>query len=117
MGISISYDESGNIYVTGISTSSWGSPLNPFSGNSDIFVARLNTNGELQWNTFLGGSGHDYGVANTFDGTGNIYVTGYTGSTWGNSINPYNLGGTFVARLMETEHCNGTLSWAAVVKT
>ena len=118
MGISISYDESGNIYVTGISTSSWGSPLNPYNGSDDVFVAKLNSSGELQWHTFLGGSRSDKGFGIAVDGSGNIYITGMSSSTWGIPLNPFSgYVDAFVAKLNANGACSGTLSWAAVVKT
>ncbi len=53
-GASMAVDPSGNIYLTGWSEAAWGSPINPHSGGRDAFVAKLNSAGELQWNTFLG---------------------------------------------------------------
>ena len=37
----------------------FGSPKINFSGNNDVFIAKLNNSGGLIWNTFLGGSGND----------------------------------------------------------
>lgn len=34
-------------------------PLNPHSGNSDMWVAKLDDHGAVQWHTFLGGEGLD----------------------------------------------------------
>jgi hypothetical protein len=112
-GIRIAVDNSGNIYVTGWSESTWGSPVNPFiggdDGEGDIFVAMLNSSGVLQWNTFLGGSDDDVGVGIAVDKSGNIYVAGYSESTWGSPINPF-LGlhrNVFVAKL----NPSGILQW------
>src|SRR5512135_3297411 len=44
-----------NTYLTGLSAATWGSPVNPYAGGYDIFVAKLDPNGTLLWNTFLGG--------------------------------------------------------------
>ena len=107
-GVGISVDGSGNIYITGDSFSTWGSPLNPISGDWDAFVAKLNASGALQWNTFLGGSGSDYGQSISVDGSGNIYITGYSNSTWGSPLNP--ISGdwdAFVAKL----NASGALQW------
>ena len=79
----------GNVVVTGASTDSWGSPINAHSEDShDVFVARLNTNGALLWNTFMGGASIDRGFGITVDGSGNSYVTGESHGTWGNPVNP-----------------------------
>ena len=50
--------------------------------NTDVFVARLNAAGsELDYATFLGGSGDDRGHAVAVDGMGRTTVTGNTGSS------------------------------------
>ncbi len=90
---------SGNIYVIGTSFSTWGNPLNPMAGGVDVFIALLNGNGALRWNTFLGGSGNDSGKSFALDNSGNIYITGYSDSTWGSPLNPHGGGqDTFVAK-------------------
>jgi hypothetical protein len=110
-GSDITVDGNGNIYVIGSSDTTWGTPINPYAGGRDVFVAKLNSNGVLQWNTFLGSSSEDYGDYGegiAVDSSGNVYVTGGSGATWGTPINPY-LGGInpFVAKL----NSNGALQW------
>ncbi|MDM8528293.1 cellulose biosynthesis cyclic di-GMP-binding regulatory protein BcsB [Anaerolineales bacterium HSG24] len=92
MAYDIAYDETnGRIYIVGDSRGvSWGEPLNSFSGERDMFVARLDrNNGERVWETFLGGDEFDYGNGVTVDNNGNIYVGGYSQTEWGDSIIPY----------------------------
>jgi len=88
-GTSIAVDDSGNVYIAGFSDSPWGSPINAHAGNSDAFVAKLNSSGVLQWNTFLGGSNNDYGESITLDESGNIYIAGRSYQTWGSPVNPF----------------------------
>ena len=85
----IALDGSGNIYVTGVSAVSWGSPLNPHSGADDIVVMKLNSSGFLQWNTFFGSADYDDGYGIALDSGGNIYVTGVSAATWGSPLNPH----------------------------
>lgn len=107
-GDDIAIDNSGNIYVIGVSTATWGSPVNSFGDNWDIFVAKLNSNGGLQWHTFLGGAKDDYASSIVIDSSGNIYVTGKSTSTWGNPVNPFGGGeDAFVAKLRPS----GGLQW------
>ncbi len=50
-------DGSGNVYVTGNSSATWGTPLHAHSGDSeasDIFVLKLDSGGAYQWHTFYG---------------------------------------------------------------
>ena len=83
-------DTSGNVYVTGYSGATWGSPVRPFAGGTqDAFVAKLNGSGALQWNTFLGGSNDDQAQGIAVDTSGNVYVTGYSYATWGSPIRPF----------------------------
>jgi len=101
-------DNSGNIYVTGNSDRTWGTPVTAFAGSNDAFVANFNSNGELQWNTFLGGTGNDYGYGIVLDSSGNIYITGYSERTWGSPVVGYSGNAdAFAARLSNT----GSLQW------
>ncbi len=93
-GLAIAIDETGSAYVTG-KTGSYSFPTTAgafdtsYNGGTcsnrpcfDAFVAKLNPAGSaLAYATFLGGSHDDYGVAIAVDGTGNVYVTGRTGSS------------------------------------
>jgi hypothetical protein len=50
-GYGIAVDSSGNVYVSGESYDSWGSPLNPHAGggNSDLVIVKLDSAGAYQW--------------------------------------------------------------------
>ncbi len=50
-GRSIAVDGFGNVYVTGISSSNWGSPVNAYAGGTDAFAARLDSDGVMQRHT------------------------------------------------------------------
>ena len=83
-GSGIAVDNSANSYVTGYfdGSATFGAgeanqtTLTSASGN-DVFVAKYNSSGALQWAKRAGGTGFDeaYGIA--VDGSGNSYVTGY----------------------------------------
>ncbi len=107
-GRSVSVNESGAVYIAGYSDSSWGSPNRMFTSGEDAFAVRLNTSGELIWNTFLGGEGTDYGYAIAADGNGSVFLAGHSDATWGSPIRPYTAGwDAFAARL----DSNGMLAW------
>lgn len=104
----VAVDSSGNAYVAGISNSTWGSPLNTNSGGKDAFVAKLNSSGVRQWNTFLGSANDDEGQAISVDSAGNVYIVGSSKATWGSPVNAF--GGTqdaFVAKL----NSSGVYQW------
>ncbi len=87
----------------GYSRSTWGLPDRPFSIAPDSFTAGLDSSGSLTWNTFLGGSASDYGYAVAADGSGNVYVSGTSFSSWELPIRPYTgTGDVFVVKLLVT---------------
>ncbi len=108
-GYATALDASGNIYIVGASSATWGTPLNPFGGTQDAFVAKFDGNGILQWHTFLGGSSMDYSFDIVLGNSGYIYLVGTSYSTWGSPLNPFGGGAcdAFLAKL----DVDGTLLW------
>ena len=92
-GFGIAVGNTGNVHVTGVSTASWGSPTRPYTSAWDGFVAKLDSNGNLTWNTFLGGSGDDLSKGIAVDVAGNFYITGGSSATWGEPIRPLTFNG------------------------
>ncbi|MBK9257660.1 MAG: T9SS type A sorting domain-containing protein [Saprospiraceae bacterium] len=79
----------GGIVVPGI-TSSTNRISTPGShdvtyggGTSDVFLAVFETDGQLRWATYFGGSGTDGEPAVSIDSEDNIYLVGYTSSLSG----------------------------------
>jgi uncharacterized protein YjdB len=87
IGYSIKIDVSGNIYIAGATTSTTGLALTGAfqitygGGSDDAFLVQFNSSGVPQWATYYGGSSNDEGTGITTDGSGNVYMTGYTAST------------------------------------
>ena len=71
----IAIDGSGNVYVTGGSTGS--------AGDDDYATIKYNGSGAQQWVARYSapGSSTDYAYTIAVDGSGNVYVTGQSGST------------------------------------
>lgn len=118
-GRGIAVDTSGNVYLTGWTSSVDFPTKNPLqtvlNGEArDAFVAKLNAEGSaLVYSTYLGGSGTEndengsFGGAIAVDAAGNAYVMGSTGSPDFpvKSPLPQTLGGigyAFLARLNQT---------------
>lgn len=81
-GYGIDVDQNGNVYSTGVFVG-----LTDFdpgaatynlnaSGNADIYVSKLDANGNFVWAKQLGGSSSDMSYALALDASGNIYITG-----------------------------------------
>ncbi|MDR3705398.1 MAG: SBBP repeat-containing protein [Paludibacteraceae bacterium] len=108
-GRAITTDATGNVYVVGESSATWGTPIRAYSGSYDGFVAELSSAGILVWNTFLGGSGSDSNYGIVMDASGNVYVAGYGSATWGSPIRAFSGGNRdcFLTKLTSA----GALSW------
>ena len=82
----IAVDQAGNVYVAGQTMSATGFPVNGGpslvnAGMADAFLATVDPSGSrLIYCGFLGGSQNDAAGGIAADGTGNVYVTGYTRS-------------------------------------
>ena len=78
-GYGISVDNNGNSYVTGtfMDTATFGAYSLANNGANDIFVAKLDVNGNISWVTNAGGSYDEIGYGITLDDYDNIYITGY----------------------------------------
>jgi len=89
IGGGIASDSSGDVYISGFSSATWNGPTgqNPLHTHSspgyyDILVLKLNTSGAYQWHSFYGSSSYDYGLGIGTDGSGNVYISGYSDGAW-----------------------------------
>ncbi len=110
----LAVDANGNSYVTGYfrSSATFGTTTLIFSGGDDIFVAKLDSNGNWLWAKQAGGTDWDEGKSIAVDANGNSYVTGYFRSssiTFGTTtLTSIGSGDIFVAKL----DSNGNWLWA-----
>lgn len=106
-------DSSGNCYVTGCfyGNATFGTTLLYNSGYNDIFVSKLDTNGNFLWAVKAGGANDDMGCCIATDGWGNSFISGvfagtaYFGSTYLSSNGSEDI---YVAKLDP----NGNYLWA-----
>jgi len=83
-GLAIKADAAGNCYVTGyyFGTATFGtSVITSVGGSQDIFIAKYNTSGILQWVVSAGGTEGESGNGITVDNSGNVFVTGQFSGT------------------------------------
>ena len=84
---SIAIDSSGNVYTTGFFQDTVdfdpgaGTSNLTSAGNLDIFISKLDTDGDFMWAKRLSGTDSEGGVSITVDSSGNVYTTGYFNST------------------------------------
>lgn len=75
-------DSSGNIFIIG-----WANYSS--MADYDIFLAKFNSLGEIQWNRTFGGEGGDLGTDIALDSSENIYLVGSLGLIKYNSLGEY----------------------------
>ncbi len=77
-------DDSGGVWVMGRTNTIYlpvqNAHQDTFGGGTDLFVAHFALNGTLLSSTYLGGGDDDIGWALAGDGSGGVWVTGYTSS-------------------------------------
>jgi hypothetical protein len=80
---SLALDASSNVYTTGLF---WGTAdFDPGAGThtltsaglTDIFVSKLDSNGDFLWARSMGGSDSEVSESLALDASGNLYTTGY----------------------------------------
>lgn len=78
LGRAIAVDGAGNVVITGFFHGSvdFGGGQLDSAGGSDVFVLKLDADGNHVWSKRFGGSDFDVGRAVTVDGAGNVLVTG-----------------------------------------
>ena len=82
-GLGIALDGSGNIHTTGwfSGTVDCGPGRGTFNltsnGRFEIFVSKLDSNGNFLWAKSMGGAGRDGAFDIAVDGGGDVYITGY----------------------------------------
>lgn len=88
IGNAVTTDLSGNVFVTGTTTST-NLPIQNAgtffqginAGDYDIFILKFDNNGNRLWATYYGGSGGDFGYSIITDSSNNIFLTGTTTSS------------------------------------
>jgi hypothetical protein len=116
---SVTTDVSGNAFLAGTTKSttaisSVGAWQTTFGGYQDAFLVKFNSAGSRLWGTYYGGPNGDFGNGVATDASGNVFLTGTTGSASGiASVGAYQAtiaGGSadaFVAKF----NAGGTRSW------
>lgn len=117
----IASDNGGNIYTTGDyrNTADFDPGVGTYtltaSAITDIFISKLDANGNFVWAKSIGGAGVDVGLSIVTDGIGNSYTTGYFQNIvdFDPSAGIYNLtsgggGDTFISKL----DVSGNFVWA-----
>ena len=88
-GNSCATDASGNIYLSGCTSSTsgmatTGAHLATFGGGDwDAFLVKFNSSGVRQWGTYYGGTAGEAAYHCATDASGNVYLTGEAKSTTG----------------------------------
>lgn len=78
-GWGIVADNYGNVYYTGeiTDTAYFGNDTLVGKGGNDVFVSKIDSDGNFVWAISFGSTGQDKGKDITMDNDGNLYCTGY----------------------------------------
>ncbi|MBB5332801.1 SBBP repeat-containing protein [Chryseobacterium koreense] len=82
-GNAVSVDFSGNVYTTGYFYGTLdfdpGTGVSELTSNGgvDVFIQKLDNNGNFLWAKSFGGSGNERGKSIAIDTSGNVFTTGY----------------------------------------
>jgi len=118
-GFGLAVDDSGNVYMKGITNSTSGIAYNGMQntyggGLQDDFLVKYNSGGVMQWSTYFGGAGNEFQYGGLdVDDSGFVYMTGSTSSGSGIALNGYQnvIGGTDDGYLAKFAP-NGSLVWS-----
>ena len=123
-GFSLATDNSGNVYMAGITMSNQGIAAGGFQntfggGVVDAYLVKFDSSGNRLWATYYGGPGEEMaffggklGVAT--DGFGNVFLAGFTTSTTGIASGGFQntLGGTAANAYLVKFDSQGNRIWA-----
>ena len=124
LSYSIATDAAGNVYTTGY----FGgvADFDPGAGTVnltavgfvDVFISKLDTNGNFVWAKSVGGTTSEFGLSTTVDASGNVFVTGhFTGtvdfdpSAGTTNITSIGMRDIFILKL----NASGNFVWARAV--
>lgn len=116
----LAIDNSNNVIITGHTDSNNniatpGAYSTIYATGYDVFVAKFNPSGVLQWGTYYGDTGIDEGWGIDCDEFNNIYVAGFTSSlfniTAGTPHQSVNGGGSNDAFIAKFNPAGNTLIW------
>lgn len=112
-GYRVALDANDNAFVAGNTFSTdFEGRTNEHHGThpKDIYVAKVNASGALQWVTYLGGSAYDEDFGIVLDASANAYITGNTVSTdFDGKLNEHH-GGTDDAFVVKVDP-SGAVQW------
>ncbi|MES2567781.1 MAG: T9SS type A sorting domain-containing protein [Bacteroidota bacterium] len=113
--LGVAYDNSGNVYMCGYykDTCKFGGTTTIYgAGDSDMFLAKYDANGNFQWVQNAGGAGRDEMKNLVCDANGNIYVCGFysNGTVFGSQT--YNVSsGSYYDSFVAKYSSSGALLW------
>ena len=121
-GNSCKSDNSGNIFLTGSTTSNTGTVIATAGAHQsvhgvayDAFLVKFNSNGVRQWGTYCGSNFNELSNSCATDASGNVYIAGQTAVSGGTIMatagsHQFNFGGGIDAFLVKF-NSSGVRQW------
>jgi hypothetical protein len=113
--LGVTYDNAGNVYMCGYykDTCKFGGTTTIYgAGDSDMFIAKYDANGNFQWVRKAGGPGRDEMKEIKCDANGNVYVCGFysNGAVFGSQTYSVSSGSYYDAFVAKYSSA-GNLEW------
>ena len=106
----VAIDSNNNVYITGYTN---GNLDGPNAGQSDVILAKYNSDGTLEWTKQLGTSSNDYANGVAIDSNNNVYITGSTTGSLGGANAAVGSFDAFLAKY----NSNGDVVWTKQLGT
>ncbi len=104
----------GSIMVVGSSSSTNGNVTDTNNGNDDIWLIKLDANGNILWDNMIGGNSQDTAVDIVEASDGNIFICGTTLSTTSGDVTNPNPSGFYQSYIVKVD-LQGNVLWNTVI--
>lgn len=113
IGYDISFDSTGNLYITGQIEDTCYFENNTVIGNGvDIVISKLDVDGNVIWTKNHGGNNTDIGFSISIDNQNHLFISGYFQDTLNTIPNPIPSNGLQDYLIIQLDNSDGSYVWS-----